>query len=69
VRKTEQLCEAGRIGGAGGAIAVRLDPVEMLDAQGVVDPLLELGVRVHFVRHVNRSVKSQSVRGAAQRLH
>ena len=45
------------------------DPVGMLDAQGVVDLLLESNVRVHFVRHVNRSVKSQSVRGAAQRLH
>ena len=52
-----------------GEIAVRLDPVGMLDAQGVVDLLLESNVRVHFVRHVNRSVKSQSVRGAAQRLH
>ena len=41
----------------------------LLDAQGVVDLLLESNVRVHFVRHVNRSVKSQSVRGAAQRLH
>ena len=36
----------------------------MLDAQGVVDLLLESNVRVHFVRHVNRSVKSQSVRGS-----
>ena len=52
-----------------GGIAVRLDPVGMLDARGVVDLLLESNVRVHFVRHVNRSVKSQSVRGAAQRLH
>ena len=52
-----------------GEIAVRLDPVRMLDAKGVVDLLLESNVRVHFVRHVNRSVKSQSVRGAAQRLH
>jgi hypothetical protein len=52
-----------------GEIAVRLDPIGMLDAQGVVDLLLELNVRVHFVRHVNGSVKSQSVRGAAQRLH
>jgi hypothetical protein len=34
----------------------------MLDAQGVVDLLLESNVRVHFVRHVNRSAKSQSVR-------
>src|SRR5882724_6497756 len=37
----------------------------MLDAQGVVDPLLKLGVRVDFVRHRNGSVKSQSVRGTA----
>jgi hypothetical protein len=29
----------------------------MLDAQGVVDLLLELDVRVDFVRHVNGSVK------------
>jgi hypothetical protein len=33
----------------------------MLDAQGVVDLLLELDVRVDFVRHGNRSVKAQSV--------
>jgi hypothetical protein len=46
----------------------RLDPVGMLDAQGVVDLLLESNVRVHFVRHANGSVKSQIVRGA-QRLH
>ena len=53
----------------GGGIAVGLDPVGMLDAQGVVDLLLESNVSVHFVRRVNRSVKSQSVRGTAQRLH
>jgi hypothetical protein len=41
----------------------------MLDARGVVDLLLELDVRVDFVGHGNGSVKSQSVRGAAQRLH
>jgi hypothetical protein len=41
----------------------------MLDAQGVVDLLLELDVRVDFGRHANGSVKSQSVRGTAQRLH
>jgi hypothetical protein len=35
---------------AGGKIAIRLDPIGMLDAQGVVDLLLELGVRVDFVR-------------------
>jgi len=33
----------------------------MLDAQGVVDVLLELGVRVNFVRYGNGSVKAQSV--------
>jgi hypothetical protein len=38
----------------------------MLHAQGVVDLLLELDVRVDFVRHGNGSVKSQSVpRGGA----
>ena len=41
----------------------------MLDAQVVVDLLLELDVRVDFVRHGNRSVKAQSVRGTAQRSH
>jgi cell envelope opacity-associated protein A len=47
-------------------IAVWLDPVGMLDAQGVVDLLLlELGVRVDFVRHRNGSVKAQS--GAGRR--
>jgi hypothetical protein len=30
----------------------------MLDAQGVVDLLLELNVRVDFVRHGNGSVKA-----------
>jgi hypothetical protein len=40
----------------------------MLEAQGVVDLLLELNVRVDFGRHVNGSVKSQSVRRTAQRL-
>jgi hypothetical protein len=35
----------------------------MLDAQGVVDLLLELVVRLDFVRHGNRSVKAQSVCG------
>jgi len=33
----------------------------MLDAQGVVDLLLELDVRVDFVRHGNGSVKAQGV--------
>jgi hypothetical protein len=33
----------------------------MLDAQGVVDLLLELDVRVDFVRHGNGSAKAQSV--------
>jgi hypothetical protein len=33
----------------------------MLDAQGVVDLLLELDVRVDFVRHGNGSAKTQSV--------
>jgi hypothetical protein len=32
----------------------------MLDAQGVVDLLLELGVRVDFARHRNGSMKAQS---------
>jgi hypothetical protein len=41
----------------------------MLDARGVVDLLLKLVVKVDFVRHGNGSVKSQSVRGTAQRLH
>jgi hypothetical protein len=35
--------------------------VGMLDAQGVVDLLLELDVRVDFVRHGNGSVKAQGV--------
>jgi hypothetical protein len=41
----------------------------MLDAQGVMDLLLELVVRLDFVRHGNRSVKAQSVCvvGAARR--
>jgi len=51
-----------------GAIPVRLDPLGMLDAQGVVDLLLELGVRVDFVRH-RAWVKAHSARGTAQRLH
>jgi hypothetical protein len=33
----------------------------MLNAQGRVDLLLELNVRVDFVRHGNGSVKAQSV--------
>jgi hypothetical protein len=33
----------------------------MLDAQGMVDLLLELGVGVDFVRHEIGSVKPQSV--------
>jgi hypothetical protein len=33
----------------------------MLNAQGMVDLLLELNVRVDFVRHCNGSVKPQSV--------
>jgi hypothetical protein len=41
----------------------------MLDAQGVVDVLLKLDVRVDFVRHGNGWVKPQSARGTAQRLH
>jgi hypothetical protein len=51
VRKAEQFGEAQLIRVAGGGIPVRLDPVGMLDAQGVVDVLLELDVRVDFVRH------------------
>jgi hypothetical protein len=37
----------------------------MLDAQGVVDLLLELDVRVDLVRHGNRSVKAEVWRGTA----
>jgi len=37
----------------------------MLDAQGVVDLLLELGVRVDFIKHGNDSVKAQVCRGTA----
>jgi hypothetical protein len=33
----------------------------MLNAQGMVDLLLELNVRVDFVRHGNGSAKAQSV--------
>jgi hypothetical protein len=33
----------------------------MLNAQGMVDLLLELNVGVDFVRHGNGSVKAQSV--------
>jgi hypothetical protein len=33
----------------------------MLNAQGMMDLLLELNVRVDFVRHGNGSVKAQSV--------
>jgi len=33
----------------------------MLDAQGLVDLLLKLDVKVDFVRHGNCSVKAQSV--------
>jgi hypothetical protein len=36
-------------------------PIGMLDAQVVVDLLLELGVRVDFIRHGNGSVKAQSL--------
>ena len=36
---------------------VLVDPVGMLDAQSVVDLLLELNVRVDFVKHGNGSVK------------
>ncbi|HEU5239191.1 MAG TPA: hypothetical protein VFU37_18825 [Pyrinomonadaceae bacterium] len=42
---------------AGGAIAIGLDPAGMLHAQGVMDLLLELNVRMDFVRHGNSSVK------------
>jgi hypothetical protein len=38
-------------------------PVGMLDVQGVVDLLLELDVRVDFVRHGNGLVKAQSGAG------
>ena len=37
------------MGGADGASAVRLDPFGMLNAQGMVDLLLELNVRVDSV--------------------
>jgi hypothetical protein len=40
------------------AIAVRLNPVGVLHAQGVMDLLLELNVRVDFVRHGDGSVTS-----------
>jgi hypothetical protein len=36
-------------------------PVRTLNAQGMMDLLLELNVRVDFVRHGNGSVKAQSV--------
>lgn len=41
------------MGVAGGAIAIGLDPVGMLHAQGVMDLLLELNLRVDFVRDEN----------------
>jgi len=41
----------------------------MLEAQGVVDLLPKFEVRVDFMGHENVSVKYQSMRGAAQRLH
>jgi hypothetical protein len=37
----------------------------MLDAQGVVDLLLEVGVRVNFVQHENDLVKTEVCRGTA----
>ena len=40
-----------------GQLPIGLDPVGMLHAQGVMDLLLELNVRVDFVRHGNGSVK------------
>jgi hypothetical protein len=50
------------MGVAGGAIAVRLNPVVgMLHAQGVMDLLLELNVRMDFVRHENGSVDTTSL--------
>jgi hypothetical protein len=41
----------------------------MLHAQGVMDLLLELNVRVDFVRHGNGSVKAQRVRSHRRSLH
>ena len=41
-----------------GQLPVRLNPVGMLHAQGVMDLLLELNVRVDFVRHRDGSVTS-----------
>jgi hypothetical protein len=41
-----------------GQLPVRLNPVGMLHAQGAMHLLLELNVRVDFVRHRDGSVTS-----------
>ena len=55
-RQTEQCCEARFVILAGRTLSVRLDPFGMFRAQGVVDLVLKLNVRLDFARNCRRSV-------------
>ena len=56
LKNAEQFCEAGLVRIAGRAISVSLNPFGMLLAQGVVNLVLKLNVRVNFASAVDRRV-------------
>jgi hypothetical protein len=56
LKNVEQFCEARLVRIAGRAISVSLNPFGMLLAQGVVNLVLKLNVRVNFASAVRRRV-------------
>jgi len=56
LKNAEQFCEAGFVRIAGRAISVSLNPFGMLLAQGVVNLVLKLNVRVSFASAVDRRI-------------
>jgi hypothetical protein len=56
LKNVEQFCEARLVRIAGRAISVSLNPFGMLLAQGVVNLVLKLNVRVNFASAVGRPV-------------
>ena len=53
LEKTNQLGQAALVGFACGALAIRFDPVGVLNAQVFVNLLLKFRVRMNLFRHGN----------------
>jgi hypothetical protein len=56
LKKAKEFCEARLVRIAGRAIPVSLNPFGMLLAQGVVNLVLELNIRVNFASPAGRRV-------------